>query len=121
MINIWRKIIKTGIVTRDYELLAPAKKYKGKLFADMSKCNDCKICVTTCPVNAIHIEERNNTRSLTIDYTKCFYCSMCGDICPTGALSQTSKAKKSTKKRQELYETFQSEIDVRGENNGSNR
>ena|SRR5690625_545977 len=121
MINIWRKIIKTGIVTQDYELLAPAKEFRGELSVDMSKCYDCTVCVSACPVHAINIEEKNNARSLTIDYTKCFYCGICVDFCPTGALSQTNRDRKSTKHRRALYESFHSEEAIRGETYGSNR
>jgi|SRR5699024_5531790 len=106
MINIWRKILKTGTVTKEYHALLPSQNFRGKLSVTIDQCNECETCVEACPVGAISLKMTKKDRTLTIDYTKCFYCGVCVDACPTGAIKQTNAQKNSSKKRKDLIESF---------------
>ncbi len=46
------------------------------------KCIQCKMCVDSCPINAITFEKN----APIIDRQICDYCGKCTEVCPTGAL-----------------------------------
>jgi|SRR5690625_2541786 len=106
MLIILRKIMKTGVATKDSFALTPTKKYRGKLTVDGATCTACTVCVTTCPVSAITIDTTENETRLSFDYTKCMYCGLCADVCPENAIIQTNEPKICTKQREQLIETF---------------
>ena len=60
------------------------KSFMGPFELDQNKCNKCKICVKTCPVNCIDDTIKFNTEN-------CIYCANCIKVCPTGAISQKNK------------------------------
>ncbi len=51
---------------------------------DKSKCVKCKICIKTCPVNAI-------SDDFVIDPAICTRCNSCLDCCPKKAISRVAK------------------------------
>lgn len=46
------------------------------------KCIGCKICIKTCPIGALSLDEEG----MHIDRDKCDSCGMCSDECPSTAL-----------------------------------
>lgn len=58
---------------------------------DKSKCKECGMCLTYCPVNAI-IGTVNKTYSITYDY--CKGCGICVTECPHHALSMELEGEK---------------------------
>lgn len=66
--------------TEEYRLPA---EYKTKVISD--DCNQCGICVSYCPVDAINIEEKE------FDLEKCIGCYGCVNRCPVDAISVTSE------------------------------
>ena len=50
------------------------------------KCKRCNLCVSRCPVEAIHIGRDKKEKSY-IDHTKCVGCGACFSICPAKAVS----------------------------------
>lgn len=118
MLSIFRKIFKTGIVTKDAPSLRPPKKYRGKLTFTAERCTQNNACVDICPVDALHWTIKNNESTLTVDYTACFYCGLCVDICPTKALSQVNETVKGTKDRNDLFKTFTKKRQKEGKSNG---
>lgn len=50
---------------------------------DKTKCVECGICMTYCPVNAI-IGTRDNVYEITYDY--CKGCGICASECPRHAV-----------------------------------
>ncbi|MFC1621624.1 DUF362 domain-containing protein [Candidatus Omnitrophota bacterium] len=49
---------------------------------DRKACKRCKICVETCPVHAITIDDTKTA----IDYRKCIKCMCCHEVCPYAAV-----------------------------------
>lgn len=52
------------------------------LTVDNSKCTQCRLCETHCPVKAIHLNHH-----IHIDENHCIKCYCCQELCPVGALS----------------------------------
>ena len=53
-----------------------------KLEIDNAKCIKCKLCIKTCPVDAIDSDFK-------IDAEKCTRCNSCFDVCPKNAIFRT--------------------------------
>lgn len=54
-----------------------------KILVDENTCTGCEICVETCPVNAIHMQE--NTAA--VDHSACDLDGICIPACPVEAIS----------------------------------
>jgi|SRR5690625_93414 len=106
MLNIWRKIFKTGIVTERDPFTPSPPTRRGKIVVDVDKCSQCEECVTICPVNAISLREKVAETVIEFDYRKCMYCGLCVDTCPNDALSHSLEVKESVKDSTELIESF---------------
>ncbi len=76
----------------------------GKSVIDNSKCKQCKMCISSCPYNAIvkiavPCEEacpvgaisKNEHGSACIDFDKCIACGKCIQACPFGAVHEKSQ------------------------------
>lgn len=55
-----------------------------KLVLDKNKCVKCRMCIKTCPVNAI-------SSDFVIDEKTCTRCNSCMDVCPKKAISRRAK------------------------------
>lgn len=107
MINILKKIFKTGIVTQKNPLLEEAPDtVRGKISFNADACDGCEKCVDICPVNAISFQEKKGNSQITFDYSKCIYCGFCVDVCPTRALTHTKQLKESVKDPSQLMESY---------------
>lgn len=107
MINILKKIFKTGIVTQKNPLLEEAPdSFRGKIAIHGGLCDGCQKCVGVCPVKAISFQESKENFQLSFDYSKCIYCGFCVDACPTRALSHTNQLKESVKDPSQLIESY---------------
>ena len=53
-----------------------------KLAFDWGACEECGICMETCPEDAIHLEFDGMR---TVDPEKCTGCGACVENCPGGA------------------------------------
>lgn len=102
MISMLKKMLKTGVVTKDNPFKAPPPNYRGKILVTEDKCDGCQTCVEVCPSQAISFSEG----ALTFDYGKCMYCGICVDHCPTEALEQSNQIKQSVRDKRDLKESF---------------
>ncbi|KXZ40169.1 electron transport complex protein RnfB [Alkalithermobacter thermoalcaliphilus JW-YL-7 = DSM 7308] len=59
---------------------------------DYSKCTQCMICVEKCPTNAIS-GDINKRKKATIDDQKCIGCTICKKKCPVDAIEGELKSK----------------------------
>ena len=59
---------------------------KGRVIIDIEKCIDCGGCISLCPTDALHMDEKE-----LLEYTleKCIGCLLCIDSCPRYAIEET--------------------------------
>lgn len=109
MWKMFRKMIKTGIVTEELPFKPAPTRYRGKIEVNAKKCDECAQCAAACPAQAIHMTEGKNdgtrTTKLTIDYTRCVLCGICVEHCPPGALRQTNMSPPATRQQAGLLDT----------------
>ncbi|NTU45379.1 MAG: 4Fe-4S binding protein [Chlorobiaceae bacterium] len=48
-------------------------------------CNDCGLCISTCPVSAIERKDGDEGYSYVIDEKRCINCSVCTSLCPSNS------------------------------------
>jgi len=51
-----------------------------------AKCTSCRICVDSCPVEAVYINEKAK-----INWNACIECLCCHELCPQKAIKLTPK------------------------------
>jgi pyruvate formate lyase activating enzyme len=64
-----------------------SQNFKPEIVHRDSLCNQCGLCISVCPENAISIREK----ALSIDREKCTNCGNCLDVCLPGALKILGK------------------------------
>lgn len=68
-----------------------AKRHRGLIYLEPSKCIMCYACVKVCPAQCIVIEgvrlkADNYMTRFTVDNSKCIFCSLCTEVCPTDCI-----------------------------------
>jgi len=59
---------------------------KGRVTMDIEKCIDCGACISLCPTEALHMDEKE---LLEYSLEKCIGCLLCIDSCPRLAIEET--------------------------------
>jgi NAD-dependent dihydropyrimidine dehydrogenase PreA subunit len=59
---------------------------KGRVIVDIEKCIDCGACISLCPTDALHMDEKE---LLEYSLEKCIGCGLCIDACPRFAIEET--------------------------------
>ena len=59
---------------------------KGRVIVDIEKCIDCGACISLCPTDALHMDDRE---LLEYSLEKCIGCLLCIDSCPRYAIEET--------------------------------
>ena len=59
---------------------------KGRVIIDIEKCIDCGACISLCPTDALHMDERE---LLEYSLEKCIGCLLCIDSCPRLAIEES--------------------------------
>lgn len=105
MLDMFRKIWKTGTVTEEELCNFVPEKYKGLIEIDIQKCNSCRKCVANCPTKAISFDNK-----IVIDYKKCIYCGYCLKYCSEKALIQTNKIYNIVEQEELYHKILQQKI-----------
>lgn len=92
MLNLMRKIVTTGTVTKNWDDVLPADCSRGEVVVQNANCQDCRQCCDACPTKAIAM-----VRGVpVIDQKACIFCGHCVETCPAGYLEQTNNYKLAT-------------------------
>ena len=67
-------------------------RFRGQLAVERSGCQDCRSCLSVCPVQAIQMQEGE----LAVDNNACLFCGACVDACVRQQLRHTSEYKLAT-------------------------
>lgn len=59
---------------------------KGRVIIEIDLCIDCGACVSLCPTDALHMDEKE---LLEYSLEKCIGCLICIDACPRFAIEET--------------------------------
>ena len=59
---------------------------KGRVIVDIEKCIECGACISLCPTDALHMDEKE---LLEYSLEKCIGCLLCIDSCPRYAIEET--------------------------------
>jgi len=59
---------------------------KGRVTMDIEKCIDCGACISLCPTEALHMDEKE---LLEYSLEKCIGCLLCIDSCPRYTIEET--------------------------------
>lgn len=75
--------------------------FRGRHYADLTKCTGCSLCAIECPADAIKMTPippeyeppKANARKIypLIEYGKCVYCYRCIAVCPFNAYVATNE------------------------------
>lgn len=97
-----------------------SERYRGFLVNDIDNCTTCRVCATTCPVDAIVVEGEKFPdikgmvlKRYDIDYAQCIYCGLCVEVCPTNCLTFSREFEKPVTDLSELYRSFVTEEDFK--------
>ena len=89
MLDIFRRSLKTGIVTSGYpEVPEPAPDvFRGQVLLDTSRCRGTGDCMHACPSAAITVTNGDGGGwTWELDDSRCVFCSLCAEACPAVAL-----------------------------------
>ncbi len=76
IISITEELMKNDVIVNK----------KGRVIIDIEKCIDCGACVSLCPTDALHMDDRE---LLEYSLEKCIGCLLCIDSCPRYAIEET--------------------------------
>lgn len=106
MFDIFRKILRTGTVTKEMPLDAAPSRFRGKPVFVSDECTDCGACAASCPTGAIQFHQENNFSELVLSYSTCIFCGICAEVCETGTIQTTNEYRLATKNKQDLIQTL---------------
>ncbi|WP_312421139.1 NADH-quinone oxidoreductase subunit NuoB [Anaerospora hongkongensis] len=89
MLNVMRKIVATGTVTKNWEAVPLPEQAAGEVRVLPGNCRDCRQCLTACPTQAITMRQEVPV----IEQKACIFCGLCVEACPAGCLEQTNNYK----------------------------
>lgn len=92
MLNLMRKIITTGTVTKNWDDMLPPTRSRGEVRVQADNCQKCGQCKDACPTKAIAMDQGVPA----IDQKACVFCGHCVEICSVGCLTQTNNYKLAT-------------------------
>ncbi|MDP4126962.1 MAG: 4Fe-4S binding protein [Bacillota bacterium] len=107
MLNILRKIWKTGTVTKKFPVDDAPARFRGKPVISSKECTGCQACVNSCPTNAVGFSQNGEMIDLSLSYSHCILCGVCAEVCETHTIQTTNEYRLATKNKNDLIQTVQ--------------
>lgn len=89
MVNVFRRSLKTGAVTRGYpaEPEAAPASFRGQVQLNTAACTGDGACARVCPAVAIAVEHHDAGWTWTLTDARCVFCGLCAGACPSQAIT----------------------------------
>lgn len=93
MVSVFRRSLKTGLVTRGYPAAAePAPEaFRGQVQLDSTRCSGEGACARVCPSSAIAVDRQADGWTWTLTDARCVFCGLCADVCASEAIRLTNE------------------------------
>src|SRR6266849_6952135 len=107
MFKILQKTVSTGIVTVNYPA-EPAKIsqcFRGRPSFDFDKWKDARPAAEVCPTGAISLDDKADSRRVTVDYGLCIFCGLCAEASADQAVRITQEFELASADRHNLILT----------------
>ncbi|MHB1405446.1 MAG: NADH-quinone oxidoreductase subunit NuoB [Desulfitobacteriaceae bacterium] len=94
MLRLFKKSLKTGIVTTSYPQQPdfPAEGFRGLPTWSQERCQRCGNCAEVCPVGGIVLKRGAQDYSYwSLDPKSCLFCGYCAEDCPCGAITLSTE------------------------------
>jgi formate hydrogenlyase subunit 6/NADH:ubiquinone oxidoreductase subunit I len=107
VVNVFRRSLKTGVVTRRYpaEPEPAPDSFRGQVQFDPSACCGEAACARSCPSNAIQVALTETGWIWSLTDTRCVFCGLCAEACPSGAIALTNEFELAVLDRRDLVTT----------------
>jgi formate hydrogenlyase subunit 6/NADH:ubiquinone oxidoreductase subunit I len=84
---------------------APSR-FRGKPIFTSNECTGCESCVTSCPANAIDVQKKGSSITLTLSYASCIFCGICAEQCDPKTIQVTNEYRLATREKESLTNTI---------------
>lgn len=107
MLEMLRKIWRTGKVTKQTLMEEAPSRLRGKPILTTNECTDCGACVTNCPTDAIQFIRHEAASELAMSYADCICCGICAEVCEPETIQITNEYRLATKNKDDLLQVVQ--------------
>ena len=116
MFKILKRALATGVVTTDYPAipLEPLAKLRGRPMIDFERAVDCLPAALVCPTGALTVEDKLDSRKVTLDYGRCIFCGLCAEAATDSTIRITGEVELAAQHRSHLVSSAYYRVDAAG-------
>ena len=116
MFKILKRALATGVVTTDYPAipLEPLATLRGRPMIDFEKAVDCLPAALVCPTGALTVEDKLDSRKVTLDYGRCIFCGLCAEAATDSTIRITGEVELAAQHRSHLVSSAYYRVDAAG-------
>jgi len=116
MFKILNRSFATGVVTIDYPAvpMEPLANLRGGPVINFEKAADCLPAALVCPTGALAVEDKLDSRKVTLDYGRCVFCGLCAEASSDGTIRTTGEIELAAQQRSHLVSSAYYRLDATG-------